>query len=249
MICNESNYLILLSLVGISALAGRLSLWRNKYTGWCVKFYDSSKLVSLIQNAVLFFISALFCLFLLFSTPDTLRREAPALGAVFLLYLAEILIFFCCRRLRAFFGRCGKLVARFFRWIFRKGPAQAPASADQVTQLPMPQSGATPRSMLLRFLSVFNLFFAISAIVFLLAMLIVESVDKAWTFADLFRRSQEQSLIAAYHSELLLPLFLLSLTTATGALLAAVDFDYRWQYTRQRAQRNLEELGRRVRAR
>lgn len=248
MIWNESNYLILLFLVLISTLAGRISLRRS--SGYESSF-DSARLVSLIQNAVLFFLSALFCLFLLCSSSHTLRRDLPALCAVFLLYIAEILVFFCFRRLGAFFRRWGKRIGGLFQRLFRKNADRAAAPADQALLIPMPQEGATPRGLLLRFLSVFNLAFAVCVIAFLALMLLVESVDNALTLTALFRRAQEQGqgLFTAYHYELLLPFFFLSLTAATGALLAATDLDYRCRYTRQRAQGNLEALSRRVRSR
>lgn len=254
MISNDFNCFLLLLMVIVSSCIGRLSLRKSKYTGWYEKFFDISKLTYLIQNSIIFFTAALFCLLLLAVSPAPLQHDLRILGAMLLLFLVIVFFFFCLQQLLS-------LPRRFFRWAKRKKRSAPPGANDPSPDTNDPSPGPssspeypTPHSILLRFLSFFTFALSFCTILLLVLFLAADHTGSAQTpltFLELLR-SRGHGAITAYHFYLLFPSFLLVLTSSTGALLAATGIDYGQPCATDRnqtAQRKLNELSSRIRNR
>lgn len=259
MIYSDFNYLLLLLMVSISTIAARVSIQRRKYSGWYETFNDVSKLAALLQNAVLCFVSVLFSLLLLAVSPETRPRDAATLGVILFLYLLVVVFFFCYPQLHRFVlhGRARLsyglkvLRSKLFKGYSRPVP---PEKEDPATDGPADNDEEpTARDIFLRFLSFFSLTLAVCTVLFLALLLLTHNTADAPFPPGLLEliRNRGQWVIQNYHMDLLLPFFLLSLTSCTGSLLAAVGLDYQRKYpfADRAAQHKLDELTNRIRSR
>lgn len=229
------SLLVLVILVAVSFIAGRVSLYTRKYTGWYDRYIDVSELVYLIENAALFFSSILFSL-LLVVTGTKLQYDIIVLGIITLLYIIIVIAFQVGKKRQKKGGR------RFRSWFsllstwFKRKPDSTKPNSESSSHPGFDQDSGTrkptPKSLLLRFISVFSLTLFICIFLFFVLLLFVNNANgtgaQVESFYSLFRewRSIEWDIILDCHFEFLLPTFLLTLTSVTGVLIAGTSIDY-----------------------
>lgn len=241
-------YLLFGSIV-VSYIFGRFSLRKGKYTGWYERFVDHSELIFLIQNAVIFFTSAL-CLVLLLYSVDVFKRErliGAGIITVLVLYLLVILIVCVYNNLPK-------------RMLFRKKSKEKATEEDNVESRESETNnsnnkddiGIQPMKLLLRFLSVFSFVLGLCLFLFPFSILSCNSPKNNADSISSVMKNCCSLMINSHAPFSILGAFLLVLTSITGLILAAKTITLKSIYplpgpTSEERKRN--ELQKRIRNR
>lgn len=252
-----SNYncILFIFMVILSAVVGRLSLIQRKYTGWYEKFVNISKLIYLVENAAIFFLTVVFCFLLVFFNPDETHQALSVILIMFMVYVVEVVFFFSLPTIKLWLLRLWGKIKSLINGSDAQEPAEQESDTEEDSANEAPsENDITPRSLLLRFLSFFSVALGILVVISILLALFVLTTNEhiisekiLWIWESI---SNNALKVCCYN--LLLPSFLLLMTSSTGAFLAVSGMKYDDPYTsskHQREQRHIEAITQRIRKR